>query len=615
MNSVPIMKTGENKIVAMRDGVQTEVGDPDCIGIQADATSASKDSGSHIWIDHCEFFNGNATNVDRYDGLVDIKNNVQWITLSYNRFHDHYKACLFGKGDSDNYDRTVTMHHNVFENIVGSRLPLQRYGHLHYVNNYMLNASDGYDLRTGSIGYIESCYFKDSKAPVRLRGEGTTNIRTDSKDYSIVYDNCPRIINNNPNFTYLNQSKVDEEYTWTPGGANSNSWVPTQTWSDYQVNNIDPVMSVPEVCEQYSGAGKIVLWDTYTSNIPAEDMNEVKAAVQNSSYNTYNIDGTKFTGDTSEADEYDVKFYSQGAQVGTTQSVPSGSYAAAPSVPEREGYTFGGWSVDGGNTHVFVPTYAITSATNFYAIWTEKSPEIDELELTDAADYIAGTYGAGKVSYSRATTAGRYGSFCLPFDFNLAEAQGIEKAYVPVNIALYNTTTNKLQIFLKNASGVIPAGTPFVALFSGSTVLHSSSEATFTLPVSNPEAATMRVFNTSGSDGALLQNEDITVTWNGTYVKTDRVNGMKSFNSNGDFGDHTAPTISAFRAFIVMTSSSAASQAIDVELLYGDAATAVERVVANQAANTDAIYNISGQKVNAASRPGLYISRGLKVVK
>ncbi len=615
MNSVPIMKTGENKIVAMRDGVQTEVGDPDCIGIQADATSASKDSGSHIWIDHCEFFNGNATNVDRYDGLVDIKNNVQWITLSYNRFHDHYKACLFGKGDSDNYDRTVTMHHNVFENIVGSRLPLQRYGHLHYVNNYMLNASDGYDLRTGSIGYIESCYFKDSKAPVRLRGEGTTNIRTDSKDYSIVYDNCLRIINNNPNFTYLNQSKVDEEYTWTPGGANSNSWVPTQTWSDYQVNNIDPVMSVPEVCEQYSGAGKIVLWDAYASNIPAEDMNEVKAAVQNSSYNTYNIDGTKFTGDTSEADAYDVKFYSQGAQVGTTQSVPSGSYAAAPSVPEREGYTFGGWSVDGGNAPVFVPTYAITSATNFYAIWTETAPEIDELELTDAADYIAGTYGAGKVSYSRATTAGRYGSFCLPFDFNLAEAQGIEKAYVPVNIALYNTTTNKLQIFLKNASGVIPAGTPFVALFSGSTVLHSSSEATFTLPVSNPEAATMRVFNTSGSDGALLQNEDITVTWNGTYVKTDRVNGMKSFNSNGDFGDHTAPTISAFRAYIVMTSSSAASQAIDVELLYGDASTAVERVVANQAANTDAIYNISGQKVNAASRPGLYISRGLKVVK
>ena len=617
MNSVPIMRTGENKIVAMRDGVQTEVGDPDCIGIQADATSASKDSGSHIWIDHCEFFNGNATNVDRYDGLVDIKNNVQWITLSYNRFHDHYKACLFGKGDSDNYDRTITMHHNVFENIVGSRLPLQRYGHLHYVNNYMLNASDGYDLRTGSIGYIESCYFKDSKAPVRLRGEGSTNIRTD-KEYSIVYDNCLRIINNNPNFTYLNQSKVDEEYSWAPGGANSNSWVPTQTWSGYQVNNIDPVMSVPEVCEQYSGAGKIVLWDAYTSNIPAEDMNEVRVAVQNSSYNSYNIDGTKFTGDTSEADEYDVKFYSQGAQVGTTQSVASGSYATAPSVPEREGYTFGGWSIDGGNTQVFVPTYAITSATNFYAIWTETAPETsDDLELTDAANYVAGTYEAGHVTYTRSTTAGKYGSFCLPFDFNASEAEGIAKVYVPVNIALYNTTTGKLRIFLKTKSGVISAGTPFLALLNGTTSVVNSTAATFVSEMSNPASVSMKVFNTDGSDGALLENEDISLSWCGSYVSTPKVDGMMAFNSNGNF-NYLSPTVAAmtpFRAYMIEETNSGQSLDIEIDFNNTDDATAITSILQRAGEQNDAIYNLAGQRVNTANKNGLYISNGKKIVR
>lgn len=60
MKGVPVLKTGENKIVALRNGAQVEVGDPDCIGIQADKTSAKTDWGGHIWIDHCEFFNGGA---------------------------------------------------------------------------------------------------------------------------------------------------------------------------------------------------------------------------------------------------------------------------------------------------------------------------------------------------------------------------------------------------------------------------------------------------------------------------------------------------------------------------------------------------------------------------
>lgn len=138
MNGAPILKTGENKIVAYRDGAQVEVGDPDCISIQADKTSAKSDWGGHIWIDHCEFFNGNASNKDRYDGLLDCKNNVQWLTFSYNYFHNHDKACLFGKGNSDVFgsERTISMHHNFFENIEGSRLPLQRGSYLHYMNNY-----------------------------------------------------------------------------------------------------------------------------------------------------------------------------------------------------------------------------------------------------------------------------------------------------------------------------------------------------------------------------------------------------------------------------------------------------------------------------------------------
>ena len=621
MNSVPIMKSGENKIVAMRDGVQTEVGDPDCIGIQADKTSASSDSGSHIWIDHCELFNGNATNIDRYDGLVDIKNNVQWITLSYNRFHDHYKACLFGKGDSDNYDRTITMHHNVFENIVGSRLPLQRYGHLHYVNNYMLNASDGYDLRTGSIGYIESCYFKDSKAPVRLRGEGSTNIRTD-KEYSIVYDNCLRIINNNPNFTYLNQSKVDEEYSWAPGGANSNSWVPTQTWSGYQVNNIDPVMSVPEVCEQYSGAGKVVLWYDYTNQIPAEDMEEVKAAVLNSSYNTYNVDGTKFVPTEGESDDYDVKFYSQGAQVGATQSVESGSYAIAPADPERDNYTFGGWSIDGGNTAVNVATYAITQATNFYAIWNEIVPDAPETELVlvDGQNYTATedkTYADG-VTYTRnfsTSLVNKWTSFYVPFavnvedyltQFDIAEIFAMCPVFDTNHDGDVTAEDEDYLILMKKTSGTTQPNKPYL--------IRAKADGTCEIAAvdGNVYAAT------NGTVSCYTTAK--TYTFTGVYspVTANPENGYW-YMSGGSLSHKTSGSanISSNRWYMEVSdreeygSAPSIQNSINIAVIGEDIdnATAVNAIKQSKGQLTDRIYNLGGVQVDANYR-GISIREG-----
>ena len=208
----PILKVGENKIVAWRDGAQKEVGDPDCIGIQADANSASTDWGAHIWIDHCEFFNGDANNKDRYDGLVDCKNNVQWLTISYNLFRDHDKACLWGKGDSDVYDncRTISAHHNYFKNIQGSRLPLQRGGNVHYMNNYQEGCQDGWDLRTKSVGYADACYFKGGKAPILPDGGGVVNINSDP-EYGIVYDACTRRITGHAGITELNITKTDAE--------------------------------------------------------------------------------------------------------------------------------------------------------------------------------------------------------------------------------------------------------------------------------------------------------------------------------------------------------------------------------------------------------------------
>lgn len=305
MVGAPILKSGENKIVAWRDGEQKEVGDPDCIGIQADAVSAKKNFGSHIWIDHCEFFNGNAANKDRYDGLVDCKNNVQWITISYNLFHDHDKACLWGKGDSDVYEncRTISAHHNYFKDIQGSRLPLQRGGNVHYMNNYQVAAQDGWDLRSKSIGYADACYFKDCKAPILPDGGGSLSINTDP-EYGVVYDNCLRVITGHAGITFTNDPvKHDKEFT--ASSYVSDTWVPTDTWEGYFVNNHDKVADVPAVCEKYSGAGKIEIWQEYASTIPAYSKATMQEALDNprtittssgnTTYYTYDANGNKMT--------------------------------------------------------------------------------------------------------------------------------------------------------------------------------------------------------------------------------------------------------------------------------------------------------------------------------
>ena len=294
MVGVPILKVGENKIVAWREGKQVETGDPDCIGIQADATSAKKDFGSHIWIDHCEFFNGDAANKDRYDGLVDCKNNIQWLTISYNLFHDHDKACLWGKGDSDVYEgcRTISAHHNYFKNIQGSRLPLQRGGHVHYMNNYQKDCQDGWDLRSQSVGYADACYFKNGKAPVLPDGGGTLNINT-AADYGIIYDNCRRVITDHSAVSYVN-APAKYDAVFPASSYVTGSWVPTDTWADYFVNNHDKAADVPAICEQYAGAGKIDIWTEAVPATSKADFDEACATLLTAS--VYDENGNKVAG-------------------------------------------------------------------------------------------------------------------------------------------------------------------------------------------------------------------------------------------------------------------------------------------------------------------------------
>jgi len=88
-------------------------------------------SPHHIWIDHCDFSHTN-------DGLCDITDQANYVTVSWCHFHDHNKVSLVGSSDSTTVDANylkVTYHHNWFDHVVlGS--PHFRFGMAHLFDNY-----------------------------------------------------------------------------------------------------------------------------------------------------------------------------------------------------------------------------------------------------------------------------------------------------------------------------------------------------------------------------------------------------------------------------------------------------------------------------------------------
>lgn len=136
------------------------------------------ENSQNIWVDHCELYNmigdcngdgivnpndGDTSggDVDWYDGLLDVKRSSEYITVSWNYMHDSYKTSLVGSSDSDDYDRKITFHHNVYSNLK-SRTPSYRGGTGHMFNNYYVNVSgSGINSRVGAKLRIEANVFEN----------------------------------------------------------------------------------------------------------------------------------------------------------------------------------------------------------------------------------------------------------------------------------------------------------------------------------------------------------------------------------------------------------------------------------------------------------------------
>ncbi|MBP2586085.1 pectate lyase [Streptomyces sp. PvR006] len=117
---------------------------------------------THVWIDHNTFTDGSRPDsslptyfgevYQQHDGELDVVRGADLVTVSWNVFTDHDKTLMIGNSDSagatDRGRLRVTLHHNLFENVV-ERAPRVRFGQVDAYNNHFVVPSSAYAYSLG----------------------------------------------------------------------------------------------------------------------------------------------------------------------------------------------------------------------------------------------------------------------------------------------------------------------------------------------------------------------------------------------------------------------------------------------------------------------------------
>jgi pectate lyase len=145
-------------------------------GKTTDNDAIEINNSKHVWVDHCD--------LSHYDdGLIDIKNGSDFVTVSWCHFHNHNKTMLIGASNDAPQDvghLNVTVHHCWFNgeggNGIARRLPMVRFGMVHVFNNYYNDVANicveaNYDANV----VVDNNYFIRCNIPHALVGGAGDN--------------------------------------------------------------------------------------------------------------------------------------------------------------------------------------------------------------------------------------------------------------------------------------------------------------------------------------------------------------------------------------------------------------------------------------------------------
>ena len=128
-----------------------------------------------VWVHNNDVFYGDAGSDGdqaKGDGSMDLKDNSQYVTISYNHFWDSGKMSLCGM-KSESGENWITYHHNWFDHS-DSRHPRIRTMSVHVYNNYYDgNAKYGVGAAKDSEAFVEANYFRNCPYPMLSSMQGS----------------------------------------------------------------------------------------------------------------------------------------------------------------------------------------------------------------------------------------------------------------------------------------------------------------------------------------------------------------------------------------------------------------------------------------------------------
>ncbi|MGW0120453.1 pectate lyase family protein [Streptomyces sp. NPDC003327] len=211
---------------------------------------------THVWIDHNTFTDGAHPDsslpsyfgelYQQHDGELDVVRGADLVTASWNVFTDHDKTLMIGNSDSagatDRGRLRVTLHHNLFENVV-ERAPRVRFGQVDAYNNHFVVPDASYVYSFG-IGQ-ESQLYAEKNAFTLAAGVPAGRILKKWKDAPVT------TVGN-----YVNGAPVDLL-------AVHNEQYPAELlrgdagWTPVLRTRVDHPRAVPALVDHRAGAGRL----------------------------------------------------------------------------------------------------------------------------------------------------------------------------------------------------------------------------------------------------------------------------------------------------------------------------------------------------------------------
>ncbi|GIE80694.1 pectate lyase [Actinoplanes philippinensis] len=188
----------------------------------------------NVWVDHVTL-EASGGESEGFDGLFDMKDDTQYVTLSYSILRNSGRGGLIGSSETDTGNSFITFHHNKYQNI-DSRTPLLRGGVAHIYNNHYFSLNEsGINSRAGAKAKVDNNYFEDSKDVL-----GT--FYTDAAGY------------------WQTSGNILDNVTWSAAGTENKPAGPgmasTTTVSVPYSYTLDAASCVPSVVASTAGAGK-----------------------------------------------------------------------------------------------------------------------------------------------------------------------------------------------------------------------------------------------------------------------------------------------------------------------------------------------------------------------